>query len=70
MAKVTVPVGFPTAGLVGATVAVNVTGCPVTDGFDDDDKVGFVAPRRTVWEYVPLLIRCVPSPGYETATVY
>ena len=30
--KVTVPVGVPAPGLFAVTVAVNVTGCPNTDG--------------------------------------
>src|SRR5450759_2918935 len=34
--KATVPVGVPEPGAVTFTVAVKVTGCPVTDGFSDD----------------------------------
>ncbi|MFE1915743.1 hypothetical protein [Streptomyces anandii] len=33
----TLPVGVPAPGATGATVAVNVTGSPTTDGSDDDD---------------------------------
>ena len=34
--NVTVPVAVPLPGDTAATVAVNVTDCPNTDGFEDD----------------------------------
>ncbi len=37
--KFTVPVGVPAPGATIATVAVNVTLCPKTDGFTDEATV-------------------------------
>src|SRR5437016_13823471 len=34
--KVTAPVGVPAPGLFAITVAVNVTGCPNTDGWTEE----------------------------------
>jgi hypothetical protein len=35
--NVTVPVGVPPPGATGMTLAVNVTGCPATAGFGDEE---------------------------------
>src|SRR5438876_11019852 len=41
--KLTVPVGVPLPGATATTVAVNVTGCPKTDGFDDEEIVAWLS---------------------------
>ena len=46
--KATVPVREPEPGTVAFTVAVKVTGCPVTDGFTEDASDVEVAPGLTV----------------------
>ena len=43
-AKVTVPDGVPVAGATAPTVAVKVSGCPVTPGFADELTVVVVDP--------------------------
>ncbi|MGW8969766.1 hypothetical protein [Streptomyces platensis] len=53
MTKVTVPVGVPAPGATGATVAVNVTDWPTTDGSGEDVTVVVVAAWPTVWVSVP-----------------
>ncbi|WP_033271855.1 hypothetical protein [Streptomyces lydicus] len=53
MTNVTVPVGTPAPGTTGATVAVNVTGCPTTEGSGDEVTVVMVAAWPTVWVSVP-----------------
>ena len=37
--NVTVPVGVPEPGEAAATVAVKVTDCPTTDGFEEEPKL-------------------------------
>jgi hypothetical protein len=60
--KVTVPVGVPVPE-VGATVAVNVTDCPKTDGFADDVTVVVVPVVPTDWVRTALvLVLKLPSP--------
>jgi hypothetical protein len=46
----TVPVGVPAPGAVADTDAVNVTGCPNTDGDPDDTTFVTVATFPTIWE--------------------
>ena len=46
--NVTVPVGVPVAGGTGATVAVNVTDWPKTDGLGDDVRVVVVVAPLTI----------------------
>ncbi|NXY99905.1 hypothetical protein HYE82_37200, partial [Streptomyces sp. BR123] len=46
--KVTVPVGLPAPGATGATVAVNTTGSPTTDGSGEDVTCVLVAAAPTV----------------------
>ena len=47
--NVAVPVGVPVPE-AGLTVAVNVTGCPATDGFADDERaVVVVVVVVVVW---------------------
>ncbi|OEV31440.1 hypothetical protein AN219_05065 [Streptomyces nanshensis] len=53
--NVTVPVGVPAPGATGATVAVNVTGSPTTDGSGTSVRAVVVSATSTV---------CV-SPGGE-----
>ncbi len=62
MTKVTVPVGVPAPGATGATVAVNVTGCPTTEGSGDDVTVVVVDACPTVWVSVPTEPVKLPSP--------
>jgi hypothetical protein len=62
IAKVTVPVGTPIAGLATATVAVKLTGWPVTVGVDEETTVVVVGPRWIVLDSVPVLGLNVPSP--------
>ncbi|MGX1855123.1 hypothetical protein [Streptomyces sp. NPDC055299] len=54
MTNVTVPVGVPAPGATGATVAVNVTDCPTTDGSGDELTVVVVDACPTVWVSVPV----------------
>ncbi|MFE7546367.1 hypothetical protein [Streptomyces platensis] len=49
----TVPVGVPAPGATGATVAVNVTDWPTTDGSGDDVTTVVVDAWFTVWVSVP-----------------
>lgn len=42
--KVTVPLGTPVAGAAAETIAVNVTDCPVVDGFSELTRLVVVAP--------------------------
>jgi hypothetical protein len=46
--KLTVPDGLPAPGATTATVAVNVTDCPNTDGLRDDVRVVIVLALLTV----------------------
>jgi hypothetical protein len=46
--NVTVPDGVPALGDTAATVAVNVTGCPKTDGVADDATLVVVLAWLTV----------------------
>jgi len=46
--NVTVPVGVPEPE-VAVTVAVNVTDCPIADGFTDDFSVVALAAWLTTW---------------------
>ncbi len=46
--KLTVPAGLPAPGATTATVAVNVTLCPKTDGFTDEATVVVVLALLTV----------------------
>jgi hypothetical protein len=58
--KVTVPVGVPD---VEVTVAVNVTVCPVGEGFSDDERVVVVVGPVIVWvSTVEVLAVWVASP--------
>ena len=45
--KVTVPVGVPVAGATAATVAVNVTACPNTEGLGAEVTVVLLAALFT-----------------------
>jgi hypothetical protein len=45
----TSPVGVPEPGWPAATLAVNVTGWPTTDGLADDDSAVLEAAWVTVW---------------------
>jgi len=47
--KVTVPLGIPAPGAAAATVAVNVTGCPITEGLADEEMVVLVGSAFTTW---------------------
>lgn len=46
--KTTEPVGVPPPGATAATVAVNFTNCPNTDGFSDDVRLVVLAALLTV----------------------
>ena len=60
----TVPAGVPEAGAVTETVAVNVTDCPLTEGFTDEETAVEVFPCTTsvaaaAWlrlAYVPVML--------------
>jgi hypothetical protein len=58
----TVPVGVPLPGAIAATVAVNVTDCPNTEGFTLDATVLVVSDLLTVCPLLsePLLLVKVP----------
>ena len=45
--NVTVPVGTPSAGGTGLTVAVNVTACPVVEGLGVEVRLVLVFSRFT-----------------------
>jgi hypothetical protein len=61
--KLTVPVGVPAPGLTTATVAVNVTLWPKTDGLTDDVRLVVVLALLTTWlTAVLVLVRKFPSP--------
>ena len=63
--KFTDPVGVPAPGLTTATVAVNVTLCPNTDGLTEDVRLVVVLALLTTWDTVPLvLVRKLASPTY------
>ena len=70
MENVTDPVGVPLAGLCGATVAVKVTGCPVTLGLLAEFSVVVVFPRWIVALRFPVLPLKLGSPEYEAETAY
>ena len=54
--KLTVPVGVPAPGLTMATVAVNVTLCPTTDGFRDEERLVVVLALLTTWDSAELVL--------------
>jgi hypothetical protein len=61
--NVTVPVGVPAPGETAATVAVNVTLWPNTDGFREDARLVVVFALLTVWVRTELvLVLKLPSP--------
>jgi hypothetical protein len=63
--KVTVPVGVPVAGATAATMAVNVTACPNTEGLGAEVTVLLLASLFTTWgdaESFPVDVRKLPSP--------
>ena len=62
--KVTVPVGVPVPGATTATVAVNVTDWPTTDGDPDELTDVEVAAGATDWPTVP------DDPAKETLPLY
>ena len=47
--NVTVPPAVPAPGAVAATVAVNVTDCPKTEGFTEDVNAVVVLALLTTW---------------------
>jgi hypothetical protein len=51
--NVTVPVGVPAPGDTGATVAVNVTGWPKTEGLAEEVTLVVVAAWLIVWLKAP-----------------
>jgi hypothetical protein len=54
------PVAVPAPGATGATVAVNVTDCPKTEGFTEDVNIVVVfATMLATWTALPLLIAFV-----------
>jgi hypothetical protein len=54
------PVAVPAPGETGATVAVNVTDCPKTEGFTEDvNAVVVFATMLATWTALPLLIAFV-----------
>jgi hypothetical protein len=73
--KSTLPVGVPTAGAVTETVAVNVTDCPMLEGFGTPTTTAVESPLLTVCEngaeveplksvdpaYVAVMFACVPT---------
>ena len=63
----TVPVGVPAPGITDATVAVNVTGVPATDGLADDVSVVVVAFSTTCVSSAPLPTK-LASPSWTTVT--
>ena len=64
--NVTVPVGVPLAGAAAATVAVNVTDWPKTDGFDEDVTAVVLLAWFTTCGFVfsePVLVAKFASPA-------
>jgi hypothetical protein len=56
-------VGVPVAGGTALTVAVNVTVCPVVDGFGVEVKLVVVFPAFTTWvTTAEVLARKFPPP--------
>ena len=47
--NVTVPLGVPAPGATAATVAVNVTDCPNTEGLAEEVTTVVVLALLTVW---------------------
>jgi hypothetical protein len=63
--KLTVPPGLPAPGATTATVAVNVTLWPKTDGLGDEARVVVVFALLTTCETAVLvLVLKLPSPTY------
>src|SRR5881392_3834768 len=57
--KVTAPVGVPAPGLFAVTVAVNVTGCPNTDGWTEEVRPVVVPGRVVVVVDVDVVVEVV-----------
>src|SRR5262245_38258508 len=70
MVKVTLPDGAWLPGATGATVAVNVTDCPHTDGFADDTTLVVVWAGFTTCPPAsdPLLAKYCALPPYAPET--
>ena len=62
--NVTEPVGVPAPGVIGSTIAVNVTDSPNADGFSDEETDELVSAALTVWlpERLPELLLKLSSP--------
>ena len=61
----TVPVAVPAPGETAATVAVNVTDCPKTEGFTEDVNAVVVLALVTTWlTAVLVLVMKLESPEY------
>ena len=69
MENVTEPVGVPVAGLTRPTVAVKLTGCPVTLGKLAELTVVVVEPFLMGVVSEPLLVTKLLSPEYTALTV-
>jgi hypothetical protein len=60
--KVTVPVGVPAPALFAVTVAVNVTGCPNTDGWSEEVRPVLVPGSVVVVVDVDVVVEVVVGP--------
>ena len=61
--NVTVPLGVPAPGATAATVAVNVTDWPNTEGLAEEVTTVEVSALLTVWVRLEeVLVRKLPSP--------
>src|SRR5437867_3571076 len=66
MVNATVPAGVPPAGATAATVAVNVTAWPNTDGLTEESTVVVESALLTVWmTAADVLLLKLLSPRYS-----
>jgi hypothetical protein len=62
---VTEPAGVPAPGATAATVAVNLTDCPYTEGLTEETAAVVEAALLTVWvNAAEVLPKNAPSPPY------
>src|ERR1051326_9116583 len=71
-ANCTCPVGVSAPGATGPTVAVNVTGCPKTEGVCEEATATVVSALATVWPpgNAPALWAKLTEPPYVAVTAW